>query len=73
MHVFRVNLLGIGWLLLLCGHDEYSLEEVPLIAGNVPPQVRASVDRGLIIIGVAVNHHFHYHDGVHVRLYRPRI
>ncbi len=37
----------------------------------MPAQVQAGLDRGIIIIGVALNYHFHYHNGVHVRLYRP--
>jgi hypothetical protein len=53
------------------GEEDHSFAAVPLIHGVVPPQARAGLDRGIIIIGVALNYHFHYHEGVHVRLYRP--
>jgi hypothetical protein len=52
------------------GEEQFSLSELLLVAGMVPPQVKPTVDSGVIIIGVALNYHFHYHDGVHVRLYR---
>jgi hypothetical protein len=53
------------------GQEEYSLSWIPLTGGVAPAQVQAGLDSGIIIIGIALNYHFHYHDGVHVRLYRP--
>jgi hypothetical protein len=70
VHVFRVDISAKSGAPCY-GQEEYSLSEVSLIGGVAPPQLQAGLDRGIIIIGVALNYHFHYHDGVHVRLYRP--
>src|SRR5262245_38384841 len=70
VHVFRVDVSSKHGAPCY-GQEEYSLSRIPLVAGRVPPQVQAGFDKGIIIIGVALNYHFHYHDGVRVRLYRP--
>src|SRR5262245_4665159 len=70
VHAFRVD-IATRTGAPCYGQESYSLREIPLIAGSVPPQVHAGQDTGVIIIGVALNYHFHYHEGVHVRLYRP--
>lgn len=52
------------------GSEQYSLCEIPRVAGIVPPQAQPGIDSGLIIIG-PLSYHFHHHEGVQVRLYRP--
>jgi hypothetical protein len=70
VHVFRVE-VATKTGRPCYGSEGHSLSRIPLRGGVVPPQVQAGLDRGVIIIGVALNYHFHYHDGVLVRLYRP--
>jgi hypothetical protein len=71
VHVFRVDVNTKWGLPALYDEESYSLRRILLIAGTVPPQVKAGVDTGIIMIGVALNYHFHYHNGCHVRIYRP--
>lgn len=70
VHVFRVDVNTKWSLPIFYDEEQYSLRRIPLIAGAAPPQVQAGLDRGLFI-PVALVYHIHYHDGCHVRLYRP--
>lgn len=49
----------------------YSLSRISILNRAVLSQTRASLDRGMFVIGIALNYHIRYHQGCHVRLYRP--